>query len=112
MNGLAPDPVVDTSGVLRAGLGSLALLHALPVGMVGAFLGPADTVGVVLLTFLFGALLTIAVPATAGLLARLAHNVRLEGSEGGDSKMASAPPRVSYVMAIGLATAGWLLFKG
>jgi len=80
------------------------------IGMVGAFLGPADTVGVVLLTFLFGALLSIAVPATAGVLARLAHDVRLRGGEGESG--IEAAPRASYVMAIALATGGWLLLKG
>ena len=81
------------------------------LGMVGAFLGPAVTVGVVLLTFLFGALLTIAIPATAGMLARLAHNVRGGRGASGDSEIAPAP-NASYVMAITLATAGWLLLKG
>ena len=78
------------------------------VGMVGAFLGPVDTVGVVLLTFLLGALLTIAIPATAGVLTHLAHSGRTSDSE----SEIDATPRVSYVMAIALATAGWLLLKG
>jgi Flp pilus assembly protein protease CpaA len=80
------------------------------LGMVGAFLGPVDTVGVVLLTFLFGALLTIAVPATAGVLARLAHDGRLQ--RGAAEPQQDPAPRVSYVMAITLATGGWLLLKG
>lgn len=53
-----------------------------------------------LLAFLFGALLTIAVPATVGMLARL-------GREGHDPA-----PRVSYVTAITLATVSWLLLRG
>lgn len=80
------------------------------VGMVGAFLGPADTVGVVLLTFLFGALLTIAVPMTAGVFARVAHDGRFSRTADGDSEVEPATC-VSYVMAITLATAGWLLLK-
>lgn len=82
------------------------------VGMVGAFLGPADTVGVVLLTFLLGALLTIAVPATVGVLARLAHAGRLPRAADAEPRQIAPAPRVSYVMAITLATGGWLLLKG
>jgi len=80
------------------------------VGMIGAFLGPADAVGVVLLTFLFGALLTIAVPVAASRIARFAHDARGSRTARADTDI-DPPERVSYVMAIALATTGWLLLR-
>ena len=91
------------------------------MAMVGAFLGPVDTLGAVLGTFVAGAMLSLVIGLKTGVLGRMAHNIRLIvyaafarlSAAGGplfDARTDTAA-KVPYAVAIALGTCGYLAFK-
>lgn len=129
------------SGFLPGGLGFVAALKGLAMGfasffplyllratgagdvklmaMVGAFAGPLEVLGAVVLTFAAGILLALAVAFRKRVLRQMAHNLKiiLYGgaaalSGAGFSLFASRPDTVAhlpYALAIGLGSGAWLL---
>lgn len=91
------------------------------MAMVGAFLGPIDTIGAVLCTFVVGAVLAMVIAVRAGVFARMLRNVRLI-LFGAAAKLAAVDgpvfdPRtdttakVPYALAIAFGTATWLSLR-
>lgn len=114
-------------GIGLAALLPLYLLRATGAGdaklmaMVGAFLGPLDALGAVLGTFVAGALLAIAYGIKAGVLGRMARNIRVI-LYGAAARLAAADgpafdagtdsaAKVPYAFAIALGTGAWLALK-
>jgi len=102
--------------VRAAGAGDVKLM-----AMVGAFLGPVDTLGAVIGTFVAGAPLALAVGLKAGVLGRMAHNVRLIVYAAFARLSAASGPvfdartdtaaKIPYAIAIALGTCGFLALK-
>jgi len=130
----------SAADIMSMGLGGLKSLAGLGVGlfallplyllrgaaagdaklmaMVGAFLGPIDTLGAVLCTFVVGALLAIGIAYRAGVFAKMLKNVRLI-LFGAAAKLAAVngpvfdpgtdtTAKVPYALAIAFGTATWL----
>lgn len=114
-------------GIGLAALLPLYLLRATGAGdaklmaMVGAFLGPLDAFGAVIGTFVAGALLAIAYGIKAGVLGRMARNIRII-LYGAAARLAAvdgpafdagtdSAAKVPYALAIALGTGAWLAFK-
>jgi prepilin peptidase CpaA len=121
-------------GLLKSGAGmAVGLLMLLPMyalgamgagdvklmAMIGAFLGPLDTVGAGLSSLLAGGLLSLAVALYQGSLGRVSGNVKtmmlgsvLRGLSGGSARI-DAPQAVTgqlpYAVAISSGTVAYLL---
>lgn len=90
------------------------------VAMVGAFLGPNGTIGVVLGTSVAGGMLALAYAVKAGIARRMLHNFRLffhssvsRVYAGSMPTFDDAPASVGglpYAVAIALGTLGYLVF--
>lgn len=142
LNGLLPTGMGFNSAT-PGGLGWLAALQGLGVGMavllpiywlramgagdvklmamVGAFLGPADVLGVVLATFIAGGVMAIVVVLWSRQLASLLQNVRLM-LLGGMVKMSAgrlplmndlpvSVGKLPYAVAITAGTLGYLVWQ-
>jgi prepilin peptidase CpaA len=110
-----------------AGLLPLYLLRAMGAGdvklmaMVGAFLGPVDTLGALVGTFVAGAVLAVAVEVKAGVLSRTVRNIRLIVYAACARLSAASGPvfdpstdtaaKVPYAVAVALGTCGFLALK-
>lgn len=103
--------------ILRAmGAGDVKLM-----AVVGAFLGPLPTVGAVLLIFLAGGLLSLAVAVVLGILPRVMANMKLMGfltfsGPKGWSMMSEIQTngRLPYAIAIAMGTGLqiWMTYRG
>jgi len=120
---------LNALGGLAAGLGVLLplyLLRAMGAGdvklmaMIGAFLGPASTLGAVLMTFLAGGILALAVALWKGVLRSTLANIRFmmlhtmikamsgQGTQI-DASPASATGKLPYALAIAAGTVAQIL---
>ncbi len=122
--------LLQALGGFAIGLGAflpLYLIRATGAGdaklmaMVGAFLGPKDTVGAVIFTLCFGALLALVCAVRARAMRRMAHNVRvlvysvfarLASADGPsfDSGTQTAA-KIPYTLAIAAGTAAWVALR-
>ena len=123
-------------GILKAGAGMLlGLVLLLPMyalgamgagdvklmAMVGAFLGPLDTLGAGLASLLAGGLLALLVALFQGSLRKVAGNVRdmvlgsvLRGLSGSSARVdapSAATGQLPYAVAIASGTLAYLLFN-
>jgi prepilin peptidase CpaA len=89
------------------------------LGMVGAYLGAADTLAAVVLTFLAGGVLAVGLAAWRGALGQLRENLRLlffgflvqsAGGAGQLPKPASVG-RIPYAVAIAAGTLAWVMLR-
>ncbi len=127
LGALEPAGFLEALGGLAIGLGALLPFYfigaagagdAKLMGMVGAFLGPRETLGAAVMTFAFGAVLGAAAVWRAGAMRRTAHNIRLivfsvfarlASAEGPsfDSRTQTAA-RLPYAVAIALGPGTWV----
>lgn len=110
-----------------AALLPMYLLRAMGAGdvklmaMVGAFLGPVDTLGAVLATFLAGGVLSLGYAWKTGVLRRTLQNVRVilcsgavKVAGGSFPALEDAPEtagKFPYAVAIAAGTSGYLAWK-
>lgn len=104
--------------LLRAmGAGDVKLM-----GMVGAFLGPAEVLGAVLGTFLAGGVLSLGFALKNRVVGRVFENIRtmiymafFKVATGSLPTMEDAPQtagKLPYAIAIAVGTTGYLLWRG
>ncbi len=122
--------LLQALGGFAIGMGSLLPLYLIRatgagdaklMAMVGAFLGPKDAFGAVMFTFCFGALIAVACAARAGVMCRMAHNVRLIvysvfarlASANGPSfdSGTEAAAKIPYTLAIAAGTVAWVALR-
>jgi len=91
------------------------------MAMVGTFLGPIDTFGAVLCTFVVGAVLALVIAVRAGVFEKMLKNVRLilfgtaaklAGVDGLQfNPRTDTTAKVPYALAIAFGTATWLSLR-
>ncbi|HVL34908.1 MAG TPA: prepilin peptidase [Burkholderiales bacterium] len=122
-------PLRDCLLGLAIGFGAMLPFHLLRsagagdvklMAMVGAFLGPIDTIGALCFTWIAGGLAAIVVAAQRRSLRRLGQNLQLIGygamaKLGGGAGPSFDPrdtaARVPYAVAIAIGTGAWLAFR-
>ncbi len=130
MGSLEPIGILQALGGLAIGLGAMLPLYVIGaagagdaklMAMVGAFLGPRDIIGALIGTYVFGALLGLAIAWKTGAMRRTAHNIRLivfslfarlASAEGPsfDARTQTAV-KLPYAVAIALGTGSWVALR-